>query len=324
MVPRQPPSERQRISSGSPFEPTIGFSRAVRVGNRILVSGTAPIWPDGTFNPDPAVQARRCLEIVVAALREAGAGPETSCERACISLAPPTPMRLAGSTARCSARLVRPPPWSWWPAYWIPAGKSRSRPRQSSMGKPEESEASGVSIRQATIVDVAGIARAHADGWHWGYRGLLPDAFLDGLVEPPSLARREAFWHDLLSAPPSDLKVWVAEQEGRILGFCQTGPSRDPDASPSTGEVGALYLIHEAAGERHRASALRGGRPVSQGEWIRSGHALGSCNQHAGPTILRSRRHASGWHGKDGAGARGSTRGGEVPQEPSMTPMQHT
>src|SRR5947208_16171953 len=66
-------TERRRISSGSPFEPTIGFSRAVRVGGRVLVSGTAPVWPDGSCDPDPEVQARRCLEIIVAALREAGA-----------------------------------------------------------------------------------------------------------------------------------------------------------------------------------------------------------------------------------------------------------
>ena len=69
-------SERQRISSGSPYEPAIGFSRALRAGNRVLVSGTAPIWPDGSCDPDPYVQARRCLEIILAALREAGAGPE--------------------------------------------------------------------------------------------------------------------------------------------------------------------------------------------------------------------------------------------------------
>jgi enamine deaminase RidA (YjgF/YER057c/UK114 family) len=67
---------RQRISSGSPFEPVIGFSRAVRVGNRVLVSGTAPIRPDGSCDPDPEAQARRCLEIIVEALRQAGAGPE--------------------------------------------------------------------------------------------------------------------------------------------------------------------------------------------------------------------------------------------------------
>jgi enamine deaminase RidA (YjgF/YER057c/UK114 family) len=69
-------TERLRVASGSPFEPLIGFSRAVRAGDRVLVSGTAPVWPDGSCDPDPAVQAARCLEIVVAALAEAGAGPE--------------------------------------------------------------------------------------------------------------------------------------------------------------------------------------------------------------------------------------------------------
>jgi len=68
--------ERRRIRSGSPFEKTIGFSRAVRAGDRVLVSGTAPIWPDGKVDPDPYVQARRCFEIIVAALHEAGAGVE--------------------------------------------------------------------------------------------------------------------------------------------------------------------------------------------------------------------------------------------------------
>ncbi|HEU5448942.1 MAG TPA: RidA family protein [Acidimicrobiia bacterium] len=68
--------QRQRVSSGSPFEPTIGFSRAVRAGQNVFVSGTAPIWPDGSCDPDPAVQARRCLEIVLAALAEAGAGAD--------------------------------------------------------------------------------------------------------------------------------------------------------------------------------------------------------------------------------------------------------
>lgn len=61
------------MSSGSPFEPTIGFSRAVRVGDRVLVSGTAPVWPDGSCPDDVAVQTRRCLEIIETALQEAGA-----------------------------------------------------------------------------------------------------------------------------------------------------------------------------------------------------------------------------------------------------------
>ena len=66
--------DRRRVSSGSPFEATIGFSRAVRVGERILVSGTAPVWPDGSCDPDPRVQARQCFGIIQAALAEAGAG----------------------------------------------------------------------------------------------------------------------------------------------------------------------------------------------------------------------------------------------------------
>jgi enamine deaminase RidA (YjgF/YER057c/UK114 family) len=64
---------RQHVSSGSPLEPTIGFSRAVRDEGLVFVSATAPIWPDGHVDPDVGVQARRCVEIIERALREAGA-----------------------------------------------------------------------------------------------------------------------------------------------------------------------------------------------------------------------------------------------------------
>jgi len=67
---------RRRVASQSPYEAVIGFSRALRVGDHVFVSGTAPIWPDGSCDPDPEVQARRCLEIVVDALGELGAGPK--------------------------------------------------------------------------------------------------------------------------------------------------------------------------------------------------------------------------------------------------------
>ena len=66
-------TERQRIASGSPFEPTIGFSRAVRVGGRVVVSGTGPVVPSGPCPEDAGDQARRCFEIIAAALTEAGA-----------------------------------------------------------------------------------------------------------------------------------------------------------------------------------------------------------------------------------------------------------
>ncbi|MGD9696392.1 MAG: RidA family protein [Thermoleophilia bacterium] len=63
---------RRRAASGSPFEAEIGFSRAVRAGDRILVSGTAPVWPDGSVDPSPRAQAERCVEIIAAALSELG------------------------------------------------------------------------------------------------------------------------------------------------------------------------------------------------------------------------------------------------------------
>ena len=66
----------RRVEYGSPFEATVGFSRAVRSGDRALVSGTAPIWPDGSCDPDPETQAGRCLEIILEALTEAGTSAE--------------------------------------------------------------------------------------------------------------------------------------------------------------------------------------------------------------------------------------------------------
>ena len=68
---------RKNIVSGSPYEAAVGFSRAVVVGDTVYVSGTAPVMSDGGDPPpDAYAQARRCLEIIVDALREAGAGPE--------------------------------------------------------------------------------------------------------------------------------------------------------------------------------------------------------------------------------------------------------
>ena len=64
--------DRSRIRSGSPYEPVIGFSRAVRVGRRVLVSGTGPIWADGSCPDDAGAQADRCFAIIGAALAEAG------------------------------------------------------------------------------------------------------------------------------------------------------------------------------------------------------------------------------------------------------------
>lgn len=64
---------RRLVSSGSTYERDIGFSRAVRVGDRVWVSATAAISPDGSVDPDAGRQAERCLEIISVALAAAGA-----------------------------------------------------------------------------------------------------------------------------------------------------------------------------------------------------------------------------------------------------------
>ena len=65
-------AERSRATSDSPFEGPIGFSRAIRVGERVLVSGTGPVWPDGSCDPDPFAQAMRCFKVAGVALAELG------------------------------------------------------------------------------------------------------------------------------------------------------------------------------------------------------------------------------------------------------------
>jgi enamine deaminase RidA (YjgF/YER057c/UK114 family) len=63
---------RQHVSTGSPYEPILGISRAVRIGNTIAVAGTAPLGPDGKTVSigDAAGQMRRCIEIAQIALEK--------------------------------------------------------------------------------------------------------------------------------------------------------------------------------------------------------------------------------------------------------------
>lgn len=66
-------SDRRRATSGSPFEATFGFARAVREGDRIIVAGTGPIEPDGSTTPGGAAeQAARCCAIILGAIEELG------------------------------------------------------------------------------------------------------------------------------------------------------------------------------------------------------------------------------------------------------------
>jgi enamine deaminase RidA (YjgF/YER057c/UK114 family) len=68
-------TSRRSVSSGSPYEPIVGISRAVRIGSMICISGTAPLGLDGKTVGvgDPVAQARRCFEISRLALEQLGA-----------------------------------------------------------------------------------------------------------------------------------------------------------------------------------------------------------------------------------------------------------
>jgi enamine deaminase RidA (YjgF/YER057c/UK114 family) len=69
--------DRRLITSGSPYESVVGFSRAVVAGPHVFVAGTAPVMPEGADPPaDTYGQTQRVLEIILGALAEAGAGAE--------------------------------------------------------------------------------------------------------------------------------------------------------------------------------------------------------------------------------------------------------
>jgi GNAT superfamily N-acetyltransferase len=104
-------------------------------------------------------------------------------------------------------------------------------------------------VRLARPEDAEAIADAHVRGWLATYRGLVPDAFLDGL----SVERRAAFWRDTIASelaePALVGRTWVVEEAGTVRGFASTGAIRDqPEGLATAGEVFAIYLAPEARG----------------------------------------------------------------------------
>lgn len=91
-------------------------------------------------------------------------------------------------------------------------------------------------IRKASEHDATGIARIHVRTWQAAYRGLIPDAYLDGL-DP---VQRATSWKALIGAP-NEL-VLVAVRGERIVGFCSVLPSRDSAAPPEIAEISSLYV----------------------------------------------------------------------------------
>ena len=94
-------------------------------------------------------------------------------------------------------------------------------------------------IRRTTLDDAKAIARIHVHAWQAAYRGIVPSPFLDSL----SIEERENMWQQNLQQKASE--TWVAEEGGEVLGWISAARSRDTDASPTTGEVWAIYVAPE-------------------------------------------------------------------------------
>ncbi|HEX4203773.1 MAG TPA: GNAT family N-acetyltransferase [Ktedonobacteraceae bacterium] len=102
-----------------------------------------------------------------------------------------------------------------------------------------------IAIRPATVEDAAGIARVHVDSWRTTYQGIVPDEVLANL----SYEKRQAIWERYNPNQRQDYRLLVAVDEtGRIVGFADSGLTRDPDPD-YPGELYAIYLLRECQGQ---------------------------------------------------------------------------
>jgi GNAT superfamily N-acetyltransferase len=94
-----------------------------------------------------------------------------------------------------------------------------------------------MNIRQVVAADARSVAEVHVQTWQVAYRGVVPDAYLEGL----SIDERERLWR--ASIRRGTPEIWVAEVDGQVVGWTAFGASRDPDASPESGELEAIYVL---------------------------------------------------------------------------------
>jgi GNAT superfamily N-acetyltransferase len=126
-------------------------------------------------------------------------------------------------------------------------------------------------IREAEPKDARDIAEIHVQSWRAAYRGQLTDDFLDGLNVEDRLEMHRLALED----PPAEYRMWLAEEDGRAIGFAVTGRSEDADADERTAEVFAIYLDPDHVGTglgrslfSHAVDDLRGRGFRSATLWV--------------------------------------------------------
>ncbi|MEU0569581.1 GNAT family N-acetyltransferase [Nonomuraea sp. NPDC005983] len=100
-------------------------------------------------------------------------------------------------------------------------------------------------IRASSVGDAPAIGRLKVRAWRSAYAGFMSEAFLDAL-DP---AEDAADWAEYLAAMPQDHRLWVAEHDGTVVGFCRTGPADDDaDLGAGAAEVYGLYIEPDLIG----------------------------------------------------------------------------
>jgi GNAT superfamily N-acetyltransferase len=94
-----------------------------------------------------------------------------------------------------------------------------------------------VNLRAATTADAAAIARVRVESWRATYRGVMPDAYLDGMKAEDSTA----LWQRILSAASPNTSVFVAERDGEVVGFA-AGKQLEEEKFGLNAELAAIYL----------------------------------------------------------------------------------
>jgi GNAT superfamily N-acetyltransferase len=111
---------------------------------------------------------------------------------------------------------------------------------------------SDVTLRAATLADAEGIAKVRVDSWRATYRGIIPDADLDGM----NIDESKALWERILSTTSYTASVFVAEREGEIIGFA-AGKKLEEEKYGLDAELAAIYLRPAAQRARIGRHLLR-------------------------------------------------------------------
>lgn len=109
-----------------------------------------------------------------------------------------------------------------------------------------ESRGEPVTLRRATLDDASAVGHIHVESWNVAYRGIMPDE----VIARTDLAYRTRFWAERIADP--EWPVFVIEEGGEQVAFCQMVPSPDPDDDPTrVGHITSIHVLPQLRGRGH-------------------------------------------------------------------------